>query len=97
MEKKVKKCNLKSVTVKKIPDTVVKHYCVWYLFNCNSLYFGVGPYKPPTVSSSQQRLDQSYQRIQIFESYYVHTLNFEMQQVVCFELSIIFYAKIAIF
>ena len=30
---------LKSVTVKKIPDTVIKHYCVWYLFNCNSLYF----------------------------------------------------------
>ena len=29
---------IKSVTVKKIPDTVVKHYCVWYLFNCNSLY-----------------------------------------------------------
>ena len=29
---------IKSVTVKKIPDTIVKHYCVWYLFNCNSLY-----------------------------------------------------------
>ena len=29
---------IKSVTVKKIPETVVKHYCVRYLFNCNSLY-----------------------------------------------------------
>ena len=30
---------LRSVTVKKILETVVKHYCVWYLFNCNSLYY----------------------------------------------------------
>ena len=29
---------LKSVTVKKIPDTVVRHFCVWYRFNCNGLY-----------------------------------------------------------
>ena len=27
-----------SVTVKKIPDTVVFYYSVWYLFNCNTLY-----------------------------------------------------------
>ena len=28
---------LKTVTVKKIVDTVVKHYCVYYPFNCNTL------------------------------------------------------------
>ena len=28
---------IKTVTVKKIPDTVVFYYCVWYLFNCNTL------------------------------------------------------------
>ena len=28
---------IKNVTLKKIADTVIKHYCVWYLFNCNSL------------------------------------------------------------
>ena len=29
---------IKTVTVKKIPDTIVFYYCVWYLFNCNNLY-----------------------------------------------------------
>ena len=35
---KINKCVIKTVTVKKIPDTVVFYYCVWYLFNCNTLY-----------------------------------------------------------
>ena len=36
-KKNLRRRKIKSVTVKKIPDTVVKYYCVWYLFNCNTL------------------------------------------------------------
>ena len=36
---KINKCVIKTVTVKKIPDTVVFYYCVWYLFNCNTALF----------------------------------------------------------
>ena len=31
------KMYIKTVTVKKIVDTVVKHYYVYYPFNCNTL------------------------------------------------------------
>ena len=41
LKKNLPRRKIKSVTVKKIPDTVVKYYCVWYLFNCNSLYHDI--------------------------------------------------------